>query len=191
MRVRLKFNKEGKMRFVSHLEFMKFIERYIRRSGIVFETTQGFHKRAKLSLGPAAPFGMSLYDEPIDIDVQHCSNEKLSELVSSNLVDGFKITQAYVLGTGDKLSNTYTVPVYEMDFSSESLKQEFISKLEGDAPLEFIQKESVKNLRESIVKYEIGSKTVKLFMTLSSPMNYLRQHFPEGVEVKRIGYSEN
>ncbi|MCX5773085.1 MAG: TIGR03936 family radical SAM-associated protein [Fusobacteria bacterium] len=191
MRVRLKFNKEGKMRFISHLEFMKFIERYLRRCGIVFETTQGFHKRAKLSLGPAAPFGMNLYNEPIDVDIQECKSQALETMLNSNVVEGFKIVSYEILGTGDKLSSKYTTPIYEMIFINSEIKEQFESRLESGEPLVFEQKEAYKDMRESIVKYEIYPEKIKLLMNLSSPMNYLRQHFPEGVEVKRIGYSEN
>ncbi len=52
------YKKYGLLSHLSHLETMKMIERLLRRTGLKFEQTQGFHQRMKLSFAQALPTGI-------------------------------------------------------------------------------------------------------------------------------------
>ena len=46
------------LRYLSHLETMKMIDRLLRRTGIELKQTEGFHQRTKISFAQAVPTGI-------------------------------------------------------------------------------------------------------------------------------------
>jgi radical SAM-linked protein len=68
-RVRLKYAKQGKVRFLSHRDMAKVVERAIRRSGVPVAYSQGFSPRPKLHFGLALPTGYESDGEYLDIDL--------------------------------------------------------------------------------------------------------------------------
>jgi radical SAM family uncharacterized protein len=54
-KIRIFYEKTGDFIFFSHLSIVKYIERLIRRTGIVFKCTEGFTPRIKITTLPALP----------------------------------------------------------------------------------------------------------------------------------------
>lgn len=52
------YKRIGLLRYLSNHETMRMIERVLRRTGIRFRMTEGFHQRMKLSFGQALPTGV-------------------------------------------------------------------------------------------------------------------------------------
>lgn len=68
-RVRLKYAKYGKVRFLSHRDMAKVVERAIRRSQVPVAYSQGFSPRPKLHFGLALPTGYESDAEYLDLDL--------------------------------------------------------------------------------------------------------------------------
>lgn len=66
-RLRIEYAKQGRGAFLSHLEVLHTIERVIRRAGLPYATTQGFHPHMKISFGPALPVGIGSESEFVDV----------------------------------------------------------------------------------------------------------------------------
>jgi len=66
-RLRIRFTKRGRLRFLSHLEVMRACERAVRRAGLPYAVSQGFSPRMKISFGPALPVGSSGEREFFDL----------------------------------------------------------------------------------------------------------------------------
>jgi radical SAM-linked protein len=69
MRLRVRYSKLGKVRFVSHRDGARLWERALRRIGLPVAYTEGFTPRPKLSFGLALPTGAESISEYIDIDL--------------------------------------------------------------------------------------------------------------------------
>lgn len=69
MRLRVRYAKRGKVRFVSHRDGARLWERALRRVGLPVATTNGFTPRPKLAFGLALPTGAESVAEYIDIDL--------------------------------------------------------------------------------------------------------------------------
>ena len=66
MRYLIKFSKGEGIKFISHLDLMRTIQRIIRRSGVPIEYSKGFNPHMALSL--AQPLSVGVYsDEYMDI----------------------------------------------------------------------------------------------------------------------------
>lgn len=69
MKLRVRYSKRGKVRFVSHRDGARLWERALRRVGFPVATTNGFTPRPKLAFGLALPTGAESVAEYIDIDL--------------------------------------------------------------------------------------------------------------------------
>jgi radical SAM-linked protein len=69
MRVRLRFSKQGKVRFTSHRDVARMWERALRRSGLKVMYTEGFSPRPKMHFGLALSTGHESLAEYIDVDL--------------------------------------------------------------------------------------------------------------------------
>ncbi len=84
MRIRIKFRKYGVMRFIGHLDIMRYFQKAIRRAEIPIVYTEGFSPHQVMSF--AAPLGVGIVGdgEYLDIEVHDSlSTEKAIEKTES------------------------------------------------------------------------------------------------------------
>jgi radical SAM family uncharacterized protein/radical SAM-linked protein len=67
-RYRVRYAKEGRLRFVSHLDLLRTIPKVFRRAGIRLAYTAGFHPKPRISFGPALAVGLESRAEYLDFD---------------------------------------------------------------------------------------------------------------------------
>jgi radical SAM family uncharacterized protein/radical SAM-linked protein len=69
-RVRIKFTKETPIRYISHLDLMRTLQRMMRRALLPVSYTAGFHPRLRMAFGPALPLGYTSIAEWMDIELK-------------------------------------------------------------------------------------------------------------------------
>ena len=67
MRLRVRFSKTGKIRFISHRDVARVIERAVRKVGLPVAYSEGFSPRMKLSFGLALPTGYESEAEFVEL----------------------------------------------------------------------------------------------------------------------------
>ncbi|MGH9117629.1 MAG: TIGR03936 family radical SAM-associated protein [Acidimicrobiales bacterium] len=70
LKVRLRFSKLGKIRFISHRDVARIWERALRRAELPVAYTEGFSPRPKLSFGLALSTGHESLGEYLDVDLR-------------------------------------------------------------------------------------------------------------------------
>jgi radical SAM-linked protein len=65
--VRIRFGKDGPLRFVGHLDLSKTWERVLRRAEFPLEYSQGFNPRPRMQFAAALPVGATSESEYLDI----------------------------------------------------------------------------------------------------------------------------
>ena len=105
-KIRLKITKLGDLRFISHLDFARLIERAIRRSGLPVVHSTGFNQRMKISWMAALPLFVESFGEYIEIDLaQRFENlENLKEILNQELPKQARIVSAREVSQGEKVS---------------------------------------------------------------------------------------
>jgi len=104
-RVRLRWGKSARYRYMSHLDNMRAIERAIRRAGLPVAYSQGFNPTMKLSFGPPLPLGFTSEAECVDITLDENLMPYMIENLKSAMPDGFDILEARVVfGKSQSLS---------------------------------------------------------------------------------------
>jgi radical SAM-linked protein len=74
MKVRLRFSKLGKIRFISHRDVARVWERALRRAELPVAYTEGFSPRPRLSFGLALSTGHESLGEYLDVDLASAAN---------------------------------------------------------------------------------------------------------------------
>lgn len=99
MKLRIKFAKTGVMRFVGHLDVMRYFQKAIRRAGIDIAYSGGFSPHQIMSF--AAPLGLGLQSrgEYMDIEVNsYTSSEDMKQRLNQTMVPGMEVLSVTMLG---------------------------------------------------------------------------------------------
>jgi radical SAM-linked protein len=103
-RVRIRFTKQGKVRFTSHRDVARIWERALRRAGVPIAYTEGFSPRPKLSFGLALSTGHESLGEYLDVALRDKQDldqaERLPALLDPALPAGMQVQAAVALPPG-------------------------------------------------------------------------------------------
>lgn len=98
MKLRVKFSKHGVLKFIGHLDVMRYFQKAIRRAGIDIAYSAGFSPHQIMSF--AAPLGLGLESngEYMDIEVNSLTSSKdFINALNAQMVDGIEILEAKLL----------------------------------------------------------------------------------------------
>jgi len=97
-KVRLRVAKEGKARFIGHLEFMTLFHRAARRARLPVRFSGGFHPAPRISFPDALPTGVESVAEIIDLELYRpCPAREVVESLNAELPAGFKVLEGALL----------------------------------------------------------------------------------------------
>lgn len=205
MKIRVKFAKYGSMKFIGHLDMMRFFQKAIRRAGIDIRYSEGFSPHQIMSF--AAPLGVGIEScgEYMDIEVlSMTSTEDIMRALNQVMVEGVKILSVNVLPEHAKnamasvAAASYHLKMKEGQFPIGDLA----GKLQAFYEQETIpyRKETKKSVVELDLKqgiYEIGAGqdgSVRMLVNASSSGNIkpaiVFEKFCQyaGVEVPQTAY---
>ncbi len=157
IKVRIKFSKHGVMRYIGHLDIMRYFQKVFRRAGIDIAYSSGFSPHQIMSF--AAPLGVGLESDGEYLDVELYSlesTEKLVEKMNEQMAEGMKALSAVILP--DKSENAmasvaaagYYI-LFKNGFEPASGWRDAIKAFLGQEHI-FVQKQTKKNLLEVDLK---------------------------------------
>ncbi|MDY2589916.1 MAG: TIGR03936 family radical SAM-associated protein [Agathobacter sp.] len=94
MKIRIKFKKWGCMKFIGHLDMMRYFQKAIRRANIDICYSEGFSPHQIMSF--AAPLGVGITSdgEYFDIEVNSSLTSKEAlDALNSTMVEGVEVTE--------------------------------------------------------------------------------------------------
>ena len=167
MKIRIKFAKIGPVKYVGHLDMLRYFQKLIRRAEIDICYSEGFNPHQKMSF--AAPLGVGVpgQGEYVDIDVHSTkSSEEAVKILNAVSVDGIEIKSYRLLpeGTGNAMSSVaaadYFVTYregYEPDFSLSDKFMEFMKSGTIEIEKETKKSTAIVNIRPMIYEYAVGN----------------------------------
>ena len=122
MKLRIKFKKYGAVRFIGHLDVMRFFQKAIRRAQIDVVYTAGFSPHQVMTF--AAPLGVGLTSngEYMDIEVNSIhSCEDVMERLNGASVPGIEIVSVRILpeGAGNAMASVAAAAYTVTDLAAE------------------------------------------------------------------------
>ena len=101
-KLRLHYAKRGRLRFSSHRDFQRALERALRRAEIPMVYSAGFHPHPKVSYANAAPTGVASEAEYLEIGVaQECDPVVVRTALDNALPEGFVVMDVVAGRTPD------------------------------------------------------------------------------------------
>ena len=92
MRVRVKFAKYGPMKFIGHLELMRYLQSAVRRTEIPVKYDEGMHQRMVMSFAMPLGVGPISSAEYMDIELEEpISTEKAMRQLGEHMCEGLDI----------------------------------------------------------------------------------------------------
>lgn len=191
-RLRVRYRKAGRLRFLSHLELIRALERIIRRADLPYAVSQGFSPHMKVAFGPALPVGSGGDDEYLDVTlVRYIAPSAVFEkLLAVSPTDLAPVEVAYVSDSERSLAAALTLGEYRIvlqgdDAFAQMLDDGIERTMEtGTVRVEQKGKEKVYDLAKALwkkpeVKVEEGRVVVQLAIRTSNegslrPETYLR-----------------
>lgn len=196
MKKRIFFDKYEEMRFISHLDMLRFTDRLLKKAHIPMKYSQGFHPRPKISLGNPVSLGTEAYNEIMDIElVEEMSNEEIVKRMNSAAVKGFRVNRVEDIEDKRSIVEIYTNALFEITGDKE-----VIDKLENlfnqDEIIEVKEKKgkvTERNLGERVINFLREENTIKLELINTSPNSYLiiADVDIKDVQIIKKGYKEN
>lgn len=104
-KVRLRYAKRGPVRFTSHRDFARALERALRRANIPVAFSQGFTPHPKISYASAAPTGVASEAEYVELGLQAPMDPaELATALDAALSPGLDVVEAVTVTTTDSLA---------------------------------------------------------------------------------------
>ena len=122
-RVRIRFSKTGTLRYISHRDLVRTMERSFRRAELPISMSQGFHPKAKMSFPLALAVGIEGTEEVMEVELdEELTHEEVEQRLASQLPAGLVLNQIEWLAEGTPKAQVTRV-TYEVPIDTRQLSQ--------------------------------------------------------------------
>jgi len=95
-KLRLRFSKVGRVKYISHLDLMRTIHRALLRAGVVLKYSEGFNPHPYISAALPLSVGYESICELMDVGISdEMSTDGLPAIITAELPEGLEILEAY------------------------------------------------------------------------------------------------
>lgn len=186
MKIRIKFRKTGIMKFIGHLDVMRYFQKAIRRADVEICYSGGFSPHQIMSF--AAPLGVGITSNGEYVDIEAHSTGTTAEMLerlNAVMAEGFEIAEYKLLpDTAANAMSSVAAADYTLTFRpgyepEEESAEEWFKKLTAffDQPQVMVLKKTKKGEKEMDLKpliYDLGviagndAAQSQLFMKIST-----------------------
>lgn len=196
MKKRVYFDKYGEMKFISHLDLLRFFERLFNKAEIPVKYSEGFHPRPKMSFGSPISLGTEAYNEIMDFETDaEISNEEVVKRLNESAVLGFKVHKVEEVPRKSSIMEEFTNMLYTVEGSREDMDklEELFNRDEILEVREKKEKTVTRNLKERLKTFSREGNKISMEIINTSPNSYLEMIGIEqqNVQIKRLGYKIN
>jgi radical SAM-linked protein len=139
-RLRVTFSRGEEVKYITHLDLMRFWERALRRAAIPLAYSEGFSPSPRLALAAPLPVGVTASAELMDVSLSQRTNpEQFIKALSEQLPPGIAVSQVREVGLGlPSLQSQVRFSEYDVDVSTDRTVAEVQKAVE-----EFLAAESL------------------------------------------------
>ena len=182
MKVRIKFSKSGSLKFIGHLDVMRYFQKLIRRADIPIAYSEGFSPHQIMSFAMPLGIGDESIAEYVDIDL----TESISSEDAINKMNAVSVPEIQILsfreipeGKAYNAMSSITAASYEIRFRSDANIDFDIYKSFNDLMSQneiIVTKQSKKSettldIKPYIYDYKVSDDCIYLLVSCGSVMN--------------------
>lgn len=198
MKVRIKFSKEGPVKFIGHLDIMRYFQKAIRRADIDIAYSMGFNPHQIMSFASPLSVGHESSGEYFDIELNSMTDtEDIKNRLNEVMTDGIKIIKVAALddGEGNAMASVAAADYLVRFCDKLTLPDDFKEKLTDYYEQEhiYVTKKTKKSekeidLKEGIYKLQVRDDGVFMQLDAGSGSNlkpgFVMEHFFETIGVE-------
>ncbi|SHI65613.1 radical SAM-linked protein [Dethiosulfatibacter aminovorans DSM 17477] len=167
MKIVFKFTKLGRLKFISHLDTMRVLQRSLRRTMIPVKYSEGYNPHPKLSIAFPLSLGIESTGEYGEVEIDgNITSEDFMDKMNRNLPEGMKIIEADEYNNKKAVSALISSQVYNftVSFEEEDALENAIKSLNSILDDEYIiervrkKKNKIKRKTINVVEYIHGVK---------------------------------
>lgn len=177
MKVRIKFAKEGAMKFIGHLDIMRYFQKAVKRAGLQAAFSEGFSPHMIMSFAAPLGVGITSTGEYFDMELKSAySSEEMKDRLNQAMAEGMRILSVRQVeeGKAGKAMSLVAAADYQVAFREgkepvpgwEEKLQEFAA-----LPSVNIWKKTKKSEKEVDIRpyiYKLDEKDGVIRMTLAA-----------------------
>lgn len=180
LKLRIKYSKLGNLRFIGHLDVMRYFQKEIRRAGIKVSYSKGYSPHQIISFAAPLAMGVTSDGEYFDGEFDEITtSEDMINALNAVSVDEIKVSEIVLLpdNAGNSMS-VVSASDYVISFKEENSKADrLLSAVEAfmAQPEIVILKKTKKNEREENIKpgiMKLDIRDGKIYMLLSTGSVY-------------------
>lgn len=158
MKIRIKFTKQGPVRFIGHLDVMRYFQKVMRRAEVDIRYSEGFSPHQIMSFASPLSVGLTSNGEYMDIEVHSTrDSETMVKAINAVSSDGIQVVSYRQLEDSAKNAMSQVAAAdYTLWFKEGYVPEE--EKDFFDRFLSFCDRESIEITKET----KKGEKTVNL-----------------------------
>ena len=177
MKVRIKFSKEGPMKFVGHLDTMRYFQKALRRAELPVAFSGGYSPHMIMSFAAPLGVGTTSLGEYFDLELtETVPTAAIEEKLNSTMVEGIRVLSARAVEDGktSKAMALVAAADYFVEFregkAPEATWKERISEFAA-LPSITVMKKTKRSEKEVDIRpyiYQMEWKEKKVFLKLAS-----------------------
>lgn len=172
--LRIKFTKFGPIKFIGHLDVMRYFQKAIRRAGLDIKYTNGFNPHQIMSFAAPLSVGVESMGEYMDIEMNSIiSTDDVKLRLNQCMAEGIEIVDVSVLPDNSKnamasvTAAIYSVVFrdsYSLDFSLKKAVDKFNNANEVNIQKQSKKSDAVIDLKPAV--YELNADDDKRMVTM-------------------------
>lgn len=169
MKIRIRFSKQGQMKFIGHLDMVRYFQKVMRRAEVDVAYSEGFSPHQKMSFAAPLSVGTISRGEYFDMEVHSTeSSAKMLERINAQNVEGVKVLSYKLLPDGAKNAMSVVAGadyLVHTDLFSDKQIENFLSREEI-----IVKKKTKKSEREVNIRpliYDMHLCDEGIFMKIS------------------------
>ena len=182
-KVRIKYAKMGVLKYIGHLDLMRFFQKAVKRADLDIAYSQGFSPHQLMSF--AAPLALGVTSEGEYFDAQFnslISSDEFVRRLNEQMVDGIFVKDVFLLPEGAKkamsivAASDYMITI--RDETDDSMKQAILSQVPHLLDKETIEvfrktkkNEKVEDIKKGIYKLSLSEDRIYMYLATGSEYN--------------------
>lgn len=151
IRIRFKFNRGEKVKYISHLDLMRTFERALRRANIPVEYSQGYNPHPNLVFGLPLPVGVTSAAEYADVGLtEDLSPDDFLLRLNLQLPEDLRLTDAKEIRSKTNIMASIAFASYNIKLSANLSLSEFQTRLMNFVEMDkiIVEKESKRAVKD-------------------------------------------
>lgn len=156
-----KYTKTGNLKFISHLDILRLMQRAICRANLPAKYSEGFNPHIKIAFGFPLSLGVESIGEYFELELtEKVDTEKIVDALNNVLPSKIKIMGAKYYEGKESLMTLSNYAEYLIDIESDNIDIEVLNTLLAKMTSEGLMytKEKKNKSKNKIIKKEINTK---------------------------------